>query len=191
MDSPGQEPDLRSRFRRAWINLAVISVLFGGVYGATLGAVVATMDGAARTLASAAAIMALITGVGGTNYGTVFGAVNRVRFGRLFGFVAGAVGGAILGASLGIVGYTAFGSLPGGLIGWIVGRFGVRPERRLLAKVLGASWGACIGVISVCYLRDSEAAVAGAMRGLGLGALDGVVLVLLFFVALSLLPPRR
>jgi hypothetical protein len=61
------------------------------------------------------------------------------------------------------------------------------PGRRRLAQVLGAFCGACIGAISVCYLRDNEAAVSGAMRGLGLGVLDGVVLVLLFFVGLSVL----
>jgi hypothetical protein len=60
-----------------------------------------------------------------------------------------------------------------------------------MAKVLGAFWGASIGAITVAYLRDNQAAVAGAVRGLGLGVVDGVVLVLLFFVALSLLPPRR
>jgi hypothetical protein len=57
--------------------------------------------------------------------------------------------------------------------------------------VLRAFWAASIGAITVSYLRDNEAAVAGAMHGLGLGVVDGLVLVLLFFVALSLLPRNR
>jgi hypothetical protein len=122
-------PDLRSRMRRAWIKVTVVIAVFGGVYGATLGAVVTTAGGSSRTIISAAAIMALITGGWGTNYGFFLGVVNRIRFGRLLGGIVAAVAGAIIGAFLGIVAYTPFGSLPGGLIGWIVGRFGVRPER--------------------------------------------------------------
>ncbi len=191
MENHGREFDLRSRIRRAWIKIAVVGAVFGGVYGAALGAVVTTVSGSAKPIAVAAVIMALVTGVGGTNYGFFFGMVNRIRYGRLFGVVVGMVGGAILGAFLGVVAYTLLGALTGGLIGWIVGRFGVRAERSLIAKSLGAFWGACVGAITVSYLRDNEAAVRGAMRGFGLGVADGLVLVLLFYVALSLLPRSR
>jgi hypothetical protein len=67
----------------------------------------------------------------------------------------------------------------------------VTAERSFMAQVLGAFWGACIGAITVAYLRDNEVAFRGAMRGLGLGVVDGLVLVLLFFVGLSLLPRSR
>jgi hypothetical protein len=33
MESQDQEPDLRSRIRRAWMKIAVVGAVFGGVYG--------------------------------------------------------------------------------------------------------------------------------------------------------------
>ncbi len=79
MENHGREFDLRSRIRRAWIRIAIVGAVLGGVYGATLGAVLATFNDSAKSIASAAAIMAVIAGVGGTNYGFFFGMVNRIR----------------------------------------------------------------------------------------------------------------
>lgn len=43
MENQGGETDLRSRIRLAWMKIAIVSAPFGGVYGATLGAVVDTL----------------------------------------------------------------------------------------------------------------------------------------------------
>jgi hypothetical protein len=117
----------------------------------------------------------VLCGIPGARFGRFIGILNRVRFGRFFlGRVLGIVLGACLGAILLALSHASSAALVG--IAW------------------GPGIGAAVGPLPILLFVKMLDALAprrytdGEMRGLGLGVLDGVVLVLLFFVVLSLLP---
>jgi hypothetical protein len=179
--------------RRWWPRAIAVLAVFGGIYGAALGAAISTTGGAADMIGVAAGIMALICGLPGARYGFFFGMVNRIRLGRLFVGSAAAIGGALLGGFFGIVAVMPFGAILGAVGGWFSTRALLRRGsfKRLLGGFVGIVLGACIGAIVLALRHDQAAALVGIAWGLGTGAVVGPLLFLLLITILNSLPRWR
>ena len=160
----------------------------GGAYGAAIGAIIATTGGTAKLIGIAAGIMAAICALPGSWYGFFFGHVNRLRFGRLFVGTVAAIFGAILGGFLGIVAGMPLGALIGAVGGWFCGRSISRQDYRFRNGLLGVFMGACIGTVALALRQNQAAALPGTIWGMGIGAIVGPLLFLLFIGTLCSLP---
>jgi hypothetical protein len=167
-----------------WKVVAVCAVL-GGIYGATLGSVLATITNAIAPIEIAAAVLAVLGGLLGSRIGLFAGLVNRFRFAKPFLAAIGAVMGAIAGVFPIILALAFPWSALGAIAGWLVGRYNARTWRRILAETLGAMLGGCLGTI-ICSMEQNEtAAREGVLWGMGIGAVVGVLSPLLFVRALN------
>ena len=129
--------------RRWWPKTLATFMTLGGIYGAAVGSAINTTAGAADIIGIAAAVMAVLCGVPGTRFGLFFGALNRIRFGRLFLGLFAAMGGATLGGFLGLLAVMPFGAMLGAVAGWFF-TWAVLPRgffRLLLGGVLGVVLG--------------------------------------------------
>ena len=177
--------------QRWWPKAIAICAVFGGIYGSALGSAIST-TGAVDVIVIAAGIMALICGLPGARYGFFFGIVNRIRFGRLFVGTVAAIGGAILGGFFGIVALMPLAAILGAMGGWFFTRTLLRGFfKRLLGGFVGIVLGACIGATVLALRRDQAAAPVGIAWGLGIGAVAGPLLFLLFITILKCLPRWR
>jgi hypothetical protein len=182
-----------STTRRWWPKAVITCAVMGGIYGAAIGSAINTTVGAADIIGIAAAVMAVLCGVPGARFGLFFGALNRIRFGRLILGLFAAMGGAILGGFLGLLAVTPFGAILGAVAGWFF-TWAVLPRgffRLLLGGVLGVVLGACIGVMVLALSQSPFNALAGTVWGLGIGAVVGPLPLLLFAKMMKSLAPRR
>lgn len=182
--------ETQSNPRRTWVKILALCAAMGGAYGAAIGAIIATPDGAAKLIGIVAGVVAAICAFPGLRYGSFFGHVNRLRFGRLFVGTVATVLGAILGGLLGIVTTMPLGALSGAIGGWFFGRFISQRDYRFHYELLGVFMGACIGAVVLTLRQDETAALPGASWGLGIGAIIGPLLFLLFIGTLYSLPRR-
>jgi hypothetical protein len=196
---PGQEfhYDLNQfqatpRTGRWWPKVIAICAIFGGVYGAAIGATISTTAGAADVIGIAAAVMAVLCGVPGARFGRFFGMVNRLRFGRWFLGIIAAMGGAILGGLLGIVVVMPLVAVLWAITGWFVTQAILRGFfKRLLGGIVGVVVGACFGATVLALQRDQAAALVGIAWGIGIGVVVGPLPLLLFVKMLDSLARQR
>lgn len=186
-DNLPQHVDARPGVRGALVKAVTVCGVMGGAYGAAMGALVGTAHGGARLIGISSGIMALICAVAGTGYGALFGMLNRIRHGRLFASAVAAACGAILGGFFAILALALFHAIGGGFCGWLVGRVVVRREQRFVGSVWGSVVGACLGA-TAAGLRQNQA-VAFPMAGVGaaVGAVGGIVLILLLIRTINAL----
>ena len=137
------EFQLRRNARRWWAKAIVTCAILGGIYGATVGVTVGAVPGAATIIEIAAAIFAFLCSGPGAWYGSIFGMINRIRFGRYFVGMAAAILGAIVGGVLATMLLMAFGAISGAVIGWFVARavVGAALRRDSWAGLQAWSWG--------------------------------------------------
>jgi len=176
--------EMPSDAKQSLMKAIVVCAAIGGIYGAAIGSVVSTTGGAVKAIVITAGILALIGGILGARYGVFFGRANHVRFGSVFVGLIAAIGSAILGAFLAVSTLAFPGSAFGAFGGWLLGRYIAPPDRRFLAKTLGVFVGACLGAI----ILNVPQARSGAVWGLGIGAISGPMMFLVFIAALNLLP---
>ena len=174
----------QSNAKHSLAKAVVVCAAIGCIYSAAIGAVIGTTAGAVKAIGITAGVLALIGGIIGARYGFFFGIVNRVRFGSVFVGLVAAIGSAILGAFLAVSALALPGSAFGAFGGWLLGRYIAPPDWRFLAKTLGVFLGASLGAI----IPNVQQATSGAIWGLGIGAISGPVVFLLFIGALNLLP---
>jgi len=163
--------------------------LAGGIYGATLGATWASVEGADVAIKVGAVLLGLVGAVLGARPGRIFGAVNRIRHGNWFGGGIGMILGAVIGGTLGatliaFVG-TLLGAVAGGVLGKIVGTMVKQPALWFVIA------GMMIGVIVQAWSNDAEAAWLGAWIGGVLGAVGGPFLFFGVGIALAGLEKTR
>ena len=180
----------RPKPRRWWPKTLAICAILGGIYGAAIGSVISTSAGATNVIGIAAGILAFLFAFPGARYGFFFGMVNRVRFGQLFVGTIAAIVGAILGGYLGFLAVTPFGMvLLGAVGGWFVAQAVLFRRgfllRRLLGGLGGVLLGTCVGAVIVALQKDQGAALVGIAWGVGIGAVVGPLLLLLFIGALN------
>ena len=187
--------EVRPKVRRWWSKALVVCAVLGGIYGAAVGSAISAVPGAAGVIGIAAAVMAVLGWVPGSRYGFFFGMVNRVRFGRSFVGAVAAIGGAILGGFLATMILLALGAILGAICGWVLARalLALRPGilRRFLVGIAGAVAGMLLGAVLWAIRLNQTAALTGAAWGVGIGAVVGPLLLLLFVAALSSLPYIR
>ena len=183
------EFQLRRNARRWWAKAIVTCAILGGIYGATVGVTVGAVPGAATIIELAAAIFAFLCSGPGAWYGSIFGMINRIRFGRYFVGMAAAILGAIVGGVLATMLLMAFGAISGAVIGWFVARAVVRrsPSARLLGGLAGVVLGTFLGVVLWAVNLNQPKALVGLVWGLGIGAVVGPLLLLMVIGALNLL----
>lgn len=184
------ELQVRRHARRWWAKAIAICAILGGVYGATVGVTIGAVRGAATIIGIAAAVLAFLCSGPGAWYGLIFSAVNRIRFGRYFVGMAAAIAGAIVGGFLATMLLMAFGAISGAVVGWLVARAIIRrsPSARLLGGLGGVVLGTFIGVVLWAVNLNQPKALIGLVWGLGVGAVVGPLLLLLFVGMLNRLP---
>jgi hypothetical protein len=176
--------------RRWWPKALAVCAAVGGTYGAALGAVLGTTAGAVDVIGTAAGIVALLCGIPGARFGLFFSMLNRVRHARLFVSMFAVTGGAILGGYLGLMAVTPLGVvILGALGGWLFAREIL--GRGLLKRALGLVLGVCVAAMVMALRRDQAAALVGMAWGVGLGAMIGSLLFLLFIGTPPLLPAAQ
>ena len=165
--------------------IVTVCVVVGGIYGATLGSVLATTADAIIPIEIVAAVLAIIGGVLGSRIVLFVGFVNQFRFARPFLATVGAVVSAFAGV-LPIILVLAFPwSALGAIAGWFVGRYNARSWPRIMTEILGAVLGGCLGTI-ICSMEQNEVATrVGVLWGMGIGAGVGLLLPLIFVKALD------
>jgi len=174
---------LRPNARRWWPKALAICAFLGGVYGASLGSAVGALPGAANVIEIAVVVMAVILVVPGTRIGSLIGALNRMRFGRLFLGMFAAIGGAIVGGFVATMILLAFGAILGAVGGWVLMRHFFL--RRIFGGIVGAVLGMFIGAILWAVNLNPAAALIRAAWGFGIGAIVGLLLLLMVVGALN------
>jgi hypothetical protein len=190
-DHEADDSETQSSPRRAWAKALVVCAVMGGAYGAAIGTIIATTDGAAKMIGGIAGIVALLFAIPGARYGFFFGNMNRVRFGKLFVATVAAVIGAILSGFLGIVATMPLGALIGAVCGWFLGRSISQRDCKFRNGLLGVFFGVCVEAAILVLRRDEAAGLPGAIWGLGIGVVIGPLLFLLFIGTLNSLPPTH
>jgi len=195
MDNPQfdhylSEFQLRRHARRWWTKAIAICATLGGVYGATVGVTIGAVPGAAEIIGIAAAIFAFLCSGPGAWYGSIFGARNRIHFGRYYVGMLAAIVGAIVGGFLATMLLMAFGAILGAIVGWFVARAIVRRDRliRFLSGLGGVVVGTFVGVVVWAINLNQPKALVGLAWGSGIGAVVGPQLLLLFVGMLNRLP---
>jgi hypothetical protein len=161
--------------------------VYGMGLGASLGAILATLDEAIYGLYIGAALLGLLGYLAGMRYGLVFGSINRLKGGPLFGGILGALAGAVAGGGLGVLVVACLGTVAGSILGNLLGhgvaRLGFRPFGDLIWALLGACTGGLLLALYINYEKALTGALAGAL-------LCGVLTALVFLcvvVALGLM----
>lgn len=87
---------------------------------------------------------------------------------------------------------SVIGTLSGGIVGWIICRVTAKVRRKTFDPLPGISLGAGVGAVALACHWDIENAMAGALTGVGVGAVLGPVLFLAMAGMVSVLArPRR
>jgi len=183
---------LQRNARRWWAKAIVTCAVLGGVYGATLGVTIGAVPGAAAIIEIAAAAFAFLCSGPGAWYGSIFGIVNRIRFGRYYVGMVAAIFGAIVGGFLATMLLMALGAISGAVVGWFVARAIARtPSARLLGGLAGVVLGTFVGVVLWAINLNRAGAFLGMAWGGGIGAVVGPLLLLMFIGMLNRLPPMQ
>jgi hypothetical protein len=160
----------------------------GALLGAAIGAALRTWDGAVMAAMIGGVPLGMIGAWLLGRYGSLFGAVNRLRHGPLLGAASGLIAGGLVGVVAGLM----VVSLPWSLVGLIVGMFSgpylLPQERRRLISLRAASLGTCGGILVSAFRHDRARATSGAVPGMITGLLVAAGLVLLLVGAVYLMP---
>jgi hypothetical protein len=165
--------------------------LIGGIYGTTLGAILATIEGARLGLLVGALSFAFLVGMAGRRYGMLIASMRQARRGPLIGGLVGLLIGGILGTLLGAMAVAFVGAIPGSIVGTVLGGLVARQGYKGWIKFLGGLLGACAGAIALAIWEDHEQALVGMLVGGVVGILGGIFLVLLALVVLAFVMSRR
>jgi hypothetical protein len=184
----GLQPLVPPPGRWGFLKAILICGVAGGLLGATIGAALQAIDGAALAALIGGTPLAVIGAIALGFYGFLFGAVNRVRHGRLLGVALGLFVGGLLGVLVGLT-IPAFPWSPAGAVaGVIVGPNLVAREQRPLGTFLGAIVGTCGGILFLAYERDQERFLAGTTYGVLTGMIVGSGLLPALVGSLELMP---
>ena len=167
--------------RRWWPKALAICATLGGVYGATLGVTIGAVPGTATIIEIAAAIFAFLCSGPGAWYGSIFGIINRICFGRYFVGMAAAIRrnrGRVLGDNAPDGLRCDLGGRVGGFVARAIARRG--PSIRLLSGLVGVVLRTFIGVVLWAVNLNQPKALVGLAWGLGIGAVVGPLLLLIF-----------
>ncbi len=177
------DADFEGRLPRPWgfLKTVIFCGIAGGLLGATIGAALETIRGAGPAAMIGGIPLALIGALLLGRYGSLFGAVNRVRSGALLGIVLGLVVGGLLGVLAGLLVVALPWSLLGLIAGLIVGPHLVAKRWRRPGRLLGAVLGICGSIAFVACRNDPDRATAGVISGLLIGTIAGAG----FFIALT------
>ena len=178
----------QSNRRQAWLKALSVCAVMGSAYGAAMGAIIFTMDGAATLIGIAAVLMAVICAIPGTRYGFFFGYVNRIQFGRSFVGTVAAIFGAVVGGFFGIVATMPLGAVMGAVGGCFCGRSIAQHDYRFRHGIMGVFLGACIGAVVLSLRQNKATMLPGTIWGTGIGAIVGSLLFLLSIGILCSLP---
>src|SRR5512135_1445398 len=171
-----------------FLKAVVVCGIAGGLLGATIGAALRALDGARPAALIGGLPLAVIGAFALGWYGSLFGAVNRARHGRLLGVALGLFSGGLLGVLAGLSIPALPWSLAGGIAGVLVGPNLVAQERRPLGSFLGTIAGTCGGILYLAYERDRERALAGVSYGVLIGMVVGSGLLPALIGSSHLLP---
>jgi len=189
---PDEEEEIQPTPTRTLLKALLRYSVYGAGVGAVLGAILTSHGSWAVTILMIAGGAAAVLGwFGGSRYGLIFGAVNRVRGGPVVGGVLGCLAGAILGSSLGVFLVGCLGTIPGSIAGNLLGKVLSRFKIRPWPSPVWALLGACIGGIIVALIVDFENAVTGALAGAVVGGISTAVLFLFVVVVLGLMLSSR
>ena len=181
------ESEIRPQSGSALIKVTLILGVVGCLLGATIGAALETLSGAGIAAKIGGVPLGMIGAFLLGRYGSLVGAVNRVRYQG----VLGAIFGGIAGGLVGVVAALTIVALPWSLLGFLAGLFlgpYVLPrEQRRSVSFRVASFGACAGIVFAAFRHDQARAAAGAVSGAitGLAVAPGLFLLLLGAVYLS------
>lgn len=165
--------------------------LGGCVYGATLGAILATHEAARLGMSVGAVAFAFLLGLTGRRYGMLVGAMNQYRRGPLLGGLIGLLAGVVVGSLVGAMAVAFVGTLSGSIAGTILGNLFAPQGRKPWFKFLGGTLGACAGGIILALTIEREQALMGMLVGAGVGILAAILLVLIGLFTLAMLMTRR
>jgi hypothetical protein len=179
--------------RRGFIKSILFCGMAGGILGSSIGAALQTIQGAGLAAMIGGIPLALIGMVLLGVFGFFFGAVNRIRHGRLLGAIVGLAVGAVIGAFAGLTILAFPWSLMGIIAGVVVGRTLIARERRVFRSLMGIILGTCGGIFVAAYRQDGDRAIRGALSGAIFGVAAGAGLLLVLIVALYAMPavPRH
>jgi hypothetical protein len=182
-EEPHVEP--RPLTRRLWPKAVVVCAVIGGIYGATLGSVLATTAYAIAPIEIVATVSAVLGAFWASRIGSLFSILSRVRFTRLFLTSFSAVIAALVGVFPVLMALALPWSLGGAIVGWLAGRYNAHSWRRIAAEILGAVLGGCFGTVIFSMEQDQTVGRIGVLWGMGIGAVVGALLPLLFVKALN------
>ena len=181
--------------RAAWPVAAVLlrAALFGCLGGAVVGAIALAVPGAALAMLIAGGLAAAAGYFLGSRLGFLLRALRLAERAPLFGGVFGGLVGAVLGAVVGPMLVAFPGTVLGSIFGFIVGRTLAMLGVKRPGGFLGGALGAGIGGVAYAWLTEAEPdqAARGLIGGGVVGAVLGVVLVLLFLVSLMMFEVRQ
>ena len=148
----------------------VKSVLFFGIacgiLGATIGSAFQALTGARLAAIIGGVPLAIIGSLALGWYGSLFGSVNRLRFGEMLGLVLGLLVGGLVGSVCGLIVLTLPSSLVGALIGGILGSNLTAQHRPSLRPFFGTVLGICGGILVLAFQRDQGHARVGGNQWL-------------------------
>lgn len=177
---------------RWWLKIVAAFALIGGIYGGMLGAALGAVPQSVVIIEIAAAVLAWVFGLFGARFGALFQLTSRSRFARCYVAAFAAICGAILGGFLATMVVLALGAVMGAVIGGLLvfGMVAVRHcgLQRLLEGLMGAAVGMFVGAILWAIRLNQAAALNGLARGFATGEVVGLLLLLLYILALILSP---
>ena len=171
-----------------FLKAVVVCGIAGGLLGATIGAALRALDGARPAALIGGLPLAVIGAFALGWYGSLFGAVNRLRSGAFLGAVLGSLGGGLVGVVAGLTVVALPWSLGGFIAGMFLGPYVLPQKRRRLVSFRAASFGTCGGVLISAFRHDQARATVGAVSGAITGLVVAAGLVLLLVGAVDLMP---
>jgi hypothetical protein len=172
--------------RQPGCRLAAKVVLVGGVggglLGATIGSALKALHGAGLAATIGGIPVAIIGALFLGWYGFLFGAVNRLRHGRLTGRLLGLIGGGWVGMVAGLSVVALPWSLLGFFAGLFLGRYVFRRAQQRSVSLRGAFLGTCGGILLSAFRQNQTRATAGALYGSIAGLAVAIGLLVLVVV---------
>jgi hypothetical protein len=174
--------------RAGWPVAAVLlrAALLGCVTGGVVGAIALAVPGAALALAVAGGLSAAAGYFLGSRLGFLLRALRLAERAPLLGGVFGGLAGGVLGAIAGPMLVAFPGTVLGSIFGFIVGRTLAWVGVKRPGGILGGALGAGVGGVAYAWYLNGDQTARGLLGGGAVGAVLGVVLVLLFLVSLMM-----
>jgi hypothetical protein len=163
----------------------MVGAVVGGIYGATLGSVLATTSYAIAPIEIAAAVLAILGALWASKIGSLLGILSRVRFTRPFLILFSTVIASLVGVFPVLMAVALPWSLGGAVVGWFAGRRNAYSWRWIAAEILGAVLGGCVGTVIFSMQQNPTAGRLGMVWGGGIGIVVGFVLPWLFLKSLT------